>query len=862
MEEQQHKNLLSEEDGHQPSDQDQKPTAPLNQDNSEQCVDNLQAHSQFTSEQADQGGAELLPEEQGGQQPEGDHQQDGDGEQEMDQEQNEEEQQQQQQQHPTDNHFLSGGLFELVDSISITNLLSENSVDSLRNLLCPPSPVLDVINLKDPKIDELILNTIIKEKAQSAQNTLGEALNYYHKMLHDSQIHHLDKLIRIIKSKKRELHLRSIKSQDSKRLLMGDIAESQANANSFQGSQLSEDPMDIIGLLEGDQLGTMILKKRVLPVYNPSDKSIRFNVHDKYEVKLKISDDIVVTQKSKIDRIPSHIIQTYIFPYLTSSELFSMRAVCNEWRDLVRGTWHTIFKREMLGQIVAAELCNDIEMHFKLMHIRTPFYQKFGSFLQAIVEMIDWSVLEVQLADHENMCRAGKMVILTLLKALGNDISLEKLWDYQDSDWEQAKKLTVLELREQMLHVLDRTFVFDSNVELLKFKKNFIDAPDISTAQLNLLEDKTFLLMALFLRQMFVFGLLRNHLSISQKYVFIAKERLKEVSRGWSPKRGFLEGAYKILLFRYVKIVNGQIVISKDDEDEESGPEQLDKAQEAGQKATPKTQMRVISNRATASTQTEGANESEQQTSLSHPLEETEIVTQSENQGDSLKQKEENSIQPQAQNVSTQNDTQTTITTVKDELDSSETSHANQRTNQVNSESIDQPRANIIAALEEFGKELDEMQLIGESLQQKEEEKTEQPISSTDQEQEESTSEIISSRIEHMESTRPRIPPAYFAALSNLIDGFDEIKEFYSEDLETSLDKLVKSFVAKSKEKQNQVNPEPDYVIVKNGTETRVFLDDETRLEMLIQKFLKFHILMMSLRSHIQERHSTLETVD
>ncbi len=33
-----------------------------------------------------------------------------------------------------------------------------------------------------------------------------------------------------------------------------------------------------------------------------------------------------------------------------------------------------------------------------------------------------------------------------------------------------------------------------------------------------------------------------------------AKERLTEISREWPNKKGFLEGAYKILLFRNVKI--------------------------------------------------------------------------------------------------------------------------------------------------------------------------------------------------------------------------------------------------------------------------------------------------------------------
>jgi len=36
-----------------------------------------------------------------------------------------------------------------------------------------------------------------------------------------------------------------------------------------------------------------------------------------------------------------------IFPFFSALELFKLRAVCGEWKELVRETWHFIFKREI-----------------------------------------------------------------------------------------------------------------------------------------------------------------------------------------------------------------------------------------------------------------------------------------------------------------------------------------------------------------------------------------------------------------------------------------------------------------------------------------------------------------------------------
>jgi hypothetical protein len=39
----------------------------------------------------------------------------------------------------------------------------------------------------------------------------------------------------------------------------------------------------------------------------------------------------------------------------------------------VRGVWHKTFKREMYEQLMAADLCKEIEKEFNLVRLRNPF---------------------------------------------------------------------------------------------------------------------------------------------------------------------------------------------------------------------------------------------------------------------------------------------------------------------------------------------------------------------------------------------------------------------------------------------------------------------------------------------------------
>ncbi len=53
--------------------------------------------------------------------------------------------------------------------------------------------------------------------------------------------------------------------------------------------------------------------------------------------------------------------------------------------------------------------------------------------------------------------------------------------------------------------------------------------------------------------------MLKNGVFLGNLYIKKLKDKMGMYSKTWAKKKGFLEGAYKILLFRYVKIIDDKI---------------------------------------------------------------------------------------------------------------------------------------------------------------------------------------------------------------------------------------------------------------------------------------------------------------
>ncbi len=330
----------------------------------------------------------------------------------------------------------------------------------------------------------------------------------------DDSLKHLDKIIGVLRCKKKLILIRKRKSHE-----------------------------------KSDNLPTM---------YDTENKSVSF--YDKgYHLTIKPQTDIFKTnQTSYITKFPGTIWRRDILTYFSAYELFKLRGVSKMFREYVREIWLRIYQREMLEQLITADLCGDVDAQTKMLSIRRPFYHKFGICLKAILELLDWDALKNTMFDFNVQPRI-QYLFLALYSLLNFPINIESPQEIVGSQlWEQMKD-SFDQIQEICGIILTSNFHFTSNKKLIKLRKTFVDIYDISRDLILSLNDRNLLLLQLLIKQLSLFSLLKNSTFLGNYWIEQAKDQMKKYATTWSKKKGFLEGAYKILLFRYVRIEGDKI---------------------------------------------------------------------------------------------------------------------------------------------------------------------------------------------------------------------------------------------------------------------------------------------------------------
>lgn len=506
----------------------------------------------------------------------------------------------------------------LLSQINNNIFLSESTLETLYSILFAKGSYLDEVSLKEDNIN-IKFASFLKQRQQSLLVFLGDKMQFYNSKLIDGELSHLEKLMKILRSKKRELRIKRNEieapqeiveeeknEEPENQYLKISLFENEFNKNhrsktcaeripiknafrrtlscfnfkteethdTAQKKNVNNFARNVHNFLNFNDLTELIslniFKKKTLKEYNPVENSFSFNLNDRYIVTLKSFEDKPIDKTSFFQNIPYSVLQNYIFPCFSAYNLFYLRQVSSEWRELIRSMWHKTFQREMHEQLYAADLCQEIEFHFKLIALRTPFVHKFAIFLKALAEILDWNwVHTLSMTANEEIDQRVKMIFYGLFKILGKQIKpLNNLNDMNDEIWEFIKPaLNDGSLRNDMNDVIDSEYFFDSNDELMKMKEKIINCYSISMVNLGDLPDKNnIFILNIYLKQLFLFAMLKNSVFIGQKFLFYVKDTLKMISEAWPQKKGFLEGAYKILLFKNVKFIGGEIMVVDEDE--------------------------------------------------------------------------------------------------------------------------------------------------------------------------------------------------------------------------------------------------------------------------------------------------------
>lgn len=202
----------------------------------------------------------------------------------------------------------------------------------------------------------------------------------------------------------------------------------------------------------------------------------------------------------------------------------------------------------MFVQLLACEFCKDIEFFYKTIQLRNPFFQKLSLLIHALIEIIQWDNVYAAI-NNNTLSLQLKRILMIVLRLIGEPIPLLTLAAINDAFFDQHKHRLV-GLKEKVTHFFSTLSGSDLSInELRGIKTQFLDDPFMRVEELNS-EDKSPLLLTLFVKQMTLQQILRNHIFLAQEYLLNTKKRLDNISQKMVYQKGYLEGVYKILLLK------------------------------------------------------------------------------------------------------------------------------------------------------------------------------------------------------------------------------------------------------------------------------------------------------------------------
>lgn len=153
-----------------------------------------------------------------------------------------------------------------------------------------------------------------------------------------------------------------------------------------------------------------------------------------------LSQEPVEKKEDKPAQIPWHILRTHLFPYFTAVELFNLRLMNQQWKSIISGMWHSIFKREMYTQFLMTNFTREIEKNFKLLSVRQPIAKKFFVYATTLSEMVRWDEIMMLCLQDSNYQKKARLLLTTLLKLTNfRSIPLAKLQDFDEVTWSQVQ---------------------------------------------------------------------------------------------------------------------------------------------------------------------------------------------------------------------------------------------------------------------------------------------------------------------------------------------------------------------------------------------------------------------------------------
>ena len=258
------------------------------------------------------------------------------------------------------------------------------------------------------------------------------------------------------------------------------------------------------------------------------------------------------TPKHSFLDLPDYLVETYIFPYLNSQDLFyTVRAVTPEWHDMMKNAWGGNIKDEMFNQIRKLSFIYEKDALTKTYEFKVQYLINYRNLLTIFTlntDILNIVYQSIELVETEEQVRK-------LLKVFFTVFQMEDETDVMTNITDENCPVALREL----LEMPEKDEQFKNTVELI------LDIENIYTneEQLHLIQNEFNELNKVYLENVsehcrmiysFLQGLIEYQLlkinvqELKEKVdnLFIAIQKETQL---WPKRKKFFETAYKILLF-------------------------------------------------------------------------------------------------------------------------------------------------------------------------------------------------------------------------------------------------------------------------------------------------------------------------
>lgn len=399
---------------------------------------------------------------------------------------------------------------------------------------------------------------------ERTNETLENALSFYSEGLFQGQFKKLQKMMKIFHCKDKEIFVVKEDFEENKKRKKGYGPTYKSKVDELVESMMVDVDDNLILSIDenfNNHLHSIKTNDSIMKMtLGKGEQQLNIYIRAIFDNLQTVDQE---TGKPMRSKIPARMLKHHFFEFFTSAELFKMRLVCKEWKETITNLWHGIFKREMHNHLLMSECTKEVEKNFKLMAVRQPVSQKFAIYATAISELLNWPTV-LEMAEMEsNYRRTVRLLLTSIVKFLNwEELEIENLSHYTDTYFNEfILPLIDVETIKDRIHDLVKDA--DSYLTLDRihlFSINFLDYSEIWMSALRSYAKREIILMRLLCRHLSQFGILRNSMMVSKKFLTFVKKFIDQKKFALNEKKSFLEGAYKIMIFSNATIINGKVV--------------------------------------------------------------------------------------------------------------------------------------------------------------------------------------------------------------------------------------------------------------------------------------------------------------